>query len=191
MNNLIGIAVGSAFVSNIVLSQFLGICPFLGVSKKIETAVKMGVAVLTVVTIASLVNALIYRFLLVPFDLQYLQTIVFVFVIAGLVQGTEVIIKKKLPRLYDAFGIYLPLITTNCAILGVAITNIQKSYGIIESTVNGFATGIGFFLSIAILAGLREKMEYNNIPKAFKGMPNVLLTAGLMAIAFFGFSSFK
>lgn len=191
MASLIGIAIGSAFISNVVLSQFLGICPFLGVSKKIKTAVGMGSAVVFVITLASLVASLIYKFILVPLDITYLQTIVFILVIAALVQFVEMFLKKSMPALYQALGVYLPLITTNCAVLGVALTNVQKSYGILESVVNGFATAFGFLISITILAGLREKMEYNNIPKAFKGMPIVLVTAGLMAIAFFGFSGLK
>jgi len=191
MGSLIGIAIGSAFISNVVLSQFLGICPFLGVSKKIKTAVGMGSAVVFVITLASLVASLIYKFILVPLDITYLQTIVFILVIAALVQFVEMFLKKSMQSLYQALGVYLPLITTNCAVLGVALTNVQKSYGILESVVNGFATAVGFLISITILAGLREKMEYNNVPKSFKGMPIVLLTAGLMAIAFFGFSGLK
>ena len=191
MVNLLGIAIGSAFISNVVLSQFLGICPFLGVSKKVKTAVGMGSAVVFVITLASLVASLIYKFILVPLDITYLQTIVFILVIAALVQFVEMFLKKSMQSLYQALGVYLPLITTNCAVLGVALTNVQKSYGILESVVNGFATAVGFLISITILAGLREKMEYNNVPKAFRGMPIVLLTAGLMAIAFFGFSGLK
>lgn len=191
MGNLLAIAIGSAFISNVVLSQFLGICPFLGVSKKVKTAVGMGSAVVFVITLASLVASVIYKFILVPLDITYLQTIVFILVIAALVQFVEMFLKKSMQSLYQALGVYLPLITTNCAVLGVALTNVQKSYGILESVVNGFATAVGFLVSITILAGLREKMEYNKIPKAFQGMPHVLLTAGLMAIAFFGFSGLK
>ena len=191
MGNLLAIAIGSAFISNVVLSQFLGICPFLGVSKKVKTALGMGSAVVFVITLASFVASVIYKFILVPLNITYLQTIVFILVIAALVQFVEMFLKKSIPSLYQALGVYLPLITTNCAVLGVALTNVQKSYGIIESVVNGLATAVGFLISITILAGLREKMEYNNIPKAFKGMPHVLLTAGLMAIAFFGFSGLK
>lgn len=191
MANLLAIAIGSAFISNVVLSQFLGICPFLGVSKKVKTAVGMGGAVVFVITLASLVASLIYKFILVPLDITYLQTIVFILVIAALVQFVEMFLKKSMQSLYQALGVYLPLITTNCAVLGVALTNVQKSYGILESVVNGFATAVGFLISITILAGLREKMEYNKIPKSFKGMPIVLVTAGLMAIAFFGFSGLK
>ena len=191
MGNLLAIAIGSAFISNVVLSQFLGICPFLGVSKKVKTALGMGSAVVFVITLASFVASVIYKFILVPLNITYLQTIVFILVIAALVQFVEMFLKKSIPSLYQALGVYLPLITTNCAVLGVALTNVQKSYGIIESVVNGLATAVGFLILITILAGLREKMEYNNIPKAFQGMPHVLLTAGLMAIAFFGFSGLK
>ena len=191
MGNLLAIAIGSAFISNVVLSQFLGICPFLGVSKKVKTALGMGSAVVFVITLASFVASVIYKFILVPLNITYLQTIVFILVIAALVQFVEMFLKKSIPSLYQALGVYLPLITTNCAVRGVALTNVQKSYGIIESVVNGLATAVGFLISITILAGLREKMEYNNIPKAFQGMPHVLLTAGLMAIAFFGFSGLK
>ena len=191
MGNLLAIAIGSAFISNVVLSQFLGICPFLGVSKKVKTALGMGSAVVFVITLASFVASVIYKFILVPLNITYLQTIVFILVIAALVQFVEMFLKKSIPSLYQALGVYLPLITTNCAVLGVALTNVQKSYGIIESVVNGLATAVGFLISITILAGLREKMEYNNIPKTFQGMPHVLLTAGLMAIAFFGFSGLK
>ena len=191
MGNLLAIAIGSAFISNVVLSQFLGICPFRAVSKKVKTALGMGSAVGFVITRASFVASVIYKFILVPLNITYLQTIVFILVIAALVQFVEMFLKKSIPSLYQALGVYLPLITTNCAVLGVALTNVQKSYGIIESVVNGLATAVGFLISITILAGLREKMEYNNIPKAFRGMPHVLLTAGLMAIAFFGFSGLK
>ena len=191
MGNLLAIAIGSAFISNVVLSQFLGICPFLGVSKKVKTALGMGSAVVFVITLASFVASVIYKFILVPLNITYLQTIVFILVIAALVQFVEMFLKKSIPSLYQALGVYLPLITTNCAVLGVALTTVHTSYGIIESVVNGLATAVGFLISITILAGLREKMEYNNIPKAFQGMPHVLLTAGLMAIAFFGFSGLK
>ena len=188
MSNLILIALGSALVNNVVLSQFLGLCPFLGVSKKTKTAAGMGTAVIFVITLASFVAALIYRYILEPLDVTYLKTIVFILVIAALVQFVEMFLKKNMVSLYESLGVYLPLITTNCAVLGVALTNVQKSYGIAESVVNGFATAVGFTISIVILAGLREKMEYNDIPKPFQGMPIVLVTAGLMAIAFCGFS---
>lgn len=188
MGNLILIAVGSALVSNVVLSQFLGICSFLGVSKKTETAVGMGGAVIFVITLASLVAGLLYDFILEPLGFDYLKTIVFILVIAALVQIVEMFLKKFVKSLYNALGVYLPLITTNCAVLGVAINNAQDGYNLIESVVNGFATGVGYLIAIVLLAGIREKMEYNDIPESFKGMPIVLLTSTLMAIAFFGFS---
>ena len=188
MKELLIIAIGSALVNNVVLSQFLGICPFLGVSKKIETAAGMGGAVIFVITIASFITSLIYRFILMPTGFEYLQTIVFILVIAALVQFVEMFLKKTMPALYQSLGVYLPLITTNCAVLGVALVNVQKSYNVIQGTVNGLATAIGFTISITLMAGIREKIEYNDIPKSFQGFPIVLLTAGLMAIAFFGFS---
>ena len=188
MKELILIAIGAALVNNVVLSQFLGICAFLGVSKKMDTAAGMGGAVIFVLTISSFVTSLIYKFILAPAELDYLKTIVFILVIAALVQFVEMFLKKAMPSLYQALGVYLPLITTNCAVLGVAITNVQKEYGILTGIVNGFATALGFTIAIVILAGLREKMEYNEVPESFKGMPMVLLTAGLMAIAFCGFS---
>ena len=195
MKELLLIAIGSAIVNNVVLSQFLGICPFLGVSKKTETAAGMGGAVVFVITISSFVTALIYKFILANsylmskgIDLTYLQTIVFILIIAALVQFVEMFLKKGMPALYQSLGVYLPLITTNCAVLGVALTNVQKSYNILQGTVNGFATAVGFTISITLMAGIREKIEFNDVPESFKGFPTVLLTAGLMAIAFFGFS---
>ena len=187
MRELLMIAIGSAIVNNVVLSQFLGLCPFLGVSKKINTAAGMGGAVIFVLTISSLITSLIYKFVLVATGTEYLQTIVFILVIAALVQLVEMFMKKVLPPLYQALGVYLPLITTNCAVLGVAITNVQENYSILEGVVNGFATAVGFTIAIVLMAGLREKMEYNDVPKAFQGMPIVLLTAMLMSIAFTGF----
>ena len=188
MKELLIIIIGSALVNNVVLSQFLGLCPFFGVSKKIETAGGMGAAVIFVITLSSFVTSIIYNAILVPTTLEYLQTIVFILIIAALVQFVEMFLKKCMPSLYQALGVYLPLITTNCAVLGVAIINVQKDYNILESTVNGFATAVGFTISIVLMAGIREKIQYNDIPKAFQGFPIVLLTAGLMAIAFFGFS---
>ena len=188
MKTLILIAIGSALVNNVVLSQFLGLCPFLGVSKKIKTASGMGAAVIFVFTISSLLASVIYNFVLVPLNITYLNTIVFILVIAALVQFVEMVLKKVSPPLYQALGVYLPLITTNCAVLGVALTNVSKEYDILTSTVNGFATALGFTIAIVILAGVRERTEHNDIPKAFKGMPITLITAGLMAIAFIGFS---
>ena len=188
MAELILIAVGSALVSNVVLSQFLGICSFLGVSKKTETAVGMGGAVIFVITLASLVAGLLYEFILRPLGFDYLNTIVFILVIAALVQIVEMFLKKFVPSLYNALGEYLPLITTNCAVLGVALNNVQYEYNLLEGVVNGFATGVGYLIAIVLLAGIREKMEYNDIPESFKGMPIVLLTSTLMAIAFYGFA---
>lgn len=188
MSELIIIALGAALVNNVVLSQFLGLCPFLGVSRKTNTAAGMGTAVIFVITLASFVAAIIYRFVLDPLGLDYLKTIVFILVIAALVQFVEMFLKKFMPSLYEALGVYLPLITTNCAVLGVALNNVQASYGILESVVNSFATAAGFTIAIVILAGIREKIEYNDVPEPFKGMPIVLVTAGLMAIAFCGFS---
>lgn len=189
--NLVGLMITASLVNNVVLSQFLGLCPFLGVSKKTDTALGMGGACIFVITLASLVCSTIYKFILAPLDLGYLQTIVFILVIAMLVQFVEMILKKYIVSLYQALGVYLPLITTNCAVLGVALNNVTDGYTILESTITGFATAIGFTIAIVILAGLREKMEYNDIPAPFKGMPLVLLTSGLMAIAFTGFSALK
>ena len=188
IKELLVILIASSLVNNVVLSQFLGLCPFLGVSKKTETATGMGVAVIFVITLASAVAGAIYQFILQPFHIEYLQTIVFILVIAALVQFVEMFLKKFIPGLYQSLGVYLPLITTNCAVLGVALTNVQKNYGIVTGVVNGFATAVGFTISIIILAGIREKLKYNDIPESFQGMPIVLVTAGLMAIAFCGFS---
>ncbi len=188
VKDLLVILISSSLVSNVVLSQFLGLCPFLGVSKKINTAAGMGGAIIFVITLSSAIAGVIYQYVLTPFHMEYLQTIVFILVIAALVQFVEMFLKKFVKPLYQALGVYLPLITTNCAVLGVALTNVQKEYGILAGTVNGFATALGFMIAIVILAGIREKMVYNDIPESFKGMPNVLLTAGLMAIAFCGFS---
>ena len=191
MQELLMIGIGAAFINNVVLNQFLGLCPFLGVSKKVETAAGMGGAVIFVITISSFITGLLYEFLLEPMNVTYLQTIVFILVIAALVQFVEMFLKKVSPGLYNALGVYLPLITTNCAVLGVALINVQKSYSLIEGVVNGFATAFGFTVSIILMAGIREKTEHNDVPAAFKGSPIVLLTACLMAIAFFGFSGLK
>ena len=188
MRELLLIAIGSALVNNVVLSQFLGLCPFLGVSKKMDTAAGMGGAVIFVLTLSSVCTSLIYKFILVKTGMEYLQTIVFILVIAALVQLVEMFLKKTIAALYKSLGVYLPLITTNCAVLGVALLNVQNDYNVLEGTVNGFATAVGFTIAIVLMAGLREKIEYNDIPKPFQGMPIVLLTAGLMSIAFFGFS---
>ena len=188
MKELFMIGVGAAFINNVVLSQFLGICAFLGVSKKTGTAAGMGAAVVFVITLSSLITGVLYRFILVPLNVEYLQTIV---IIAALVQFVEMALKKYSHALYEALGVYLPLITTNCAVLGVALINVQRNYSILEGVVYGFATAAGFFIAIVLMAGIREKIEDNDIPESFKGTPIVLLTACLMAIAFFGFSGLK
>lgn len=180
----------TALINNIVLSQFLGICPFLGVSKNIKTAAGMGGAVVFVITIASAVTSLLYNFVLVKLDLTYLKTIVFIMVIAFLVQLVELFLKKAVPALYKSLGVYLPLITTNCAVLGTALTNVQQSNDFITSVVTGIGTALGFCIAIVIMAGVREKTENNNFPESFKGTPAVLMTACLMSIAFYGFNVF-
>ena len=185
---LILLLLAGIFVNNYVLSQFLGICPFLGVSKKVDTAAGMGMAVIFVIVLACAASWLVYNLILVPLHIEYLYNIAFILVIASLVQFVEMFLKKAAPALYQALGVFLPLITTNCAVLGVALNNVQDGYNLLESVVNGFATGVGYLIAIVLLAGIREKMEYNDIPESFKGMPIVLLTSTLMAIAFFGFS---
>lgn len=187
IKELLIIAVSAALINNVVLSTFYGLCPFLGVSKQLKTAAGMGAAVVFVITLASFVASVIYIYILDRLGVGYLKTIVFILVIAALVQFVEMFLKKMMPALYSALGVYLPLITTNCAVLGTALTNVKEDYNVLYSVVNGFATALGFAIAICILAGIREKIEYNNIPKAFKGMPIVLLSAGLMAIAFYGF----
>lgn len=181
----------TALINNVVLSQFLGLCPFLGVSKNVKTAAGMGAAVIFVITMASALTNLLYAFVLVPLELKYMETIVFILVIAALVQLVEMALKKLSHGLYAALGVYLPLITTNCAVLGVALTNVQNDCNFLESVVAGFGTAVGFAIAILILAGIREKMAHNDVPKAFQGMPIVLVTAGLMAIAFSGFSGLQ
>ncbi len=181
----------TALINNVVLSQFLGLCPFLGVSKSVKTATGMGGAVIFVITVASALTSVINTFMLVPLELEYMQTIVFILVIAALVQLVEMALKKLSYGLYAALGVYLPLITTNCAVLGVALTNVQDGNNLLMSIVAGFGTALGFSIAILILAGLREKMAHNQVPKAFQGMPIVLVTAGLMAIAFYGFSGLQ
>ena len=181
--------VTTMLINNVVLSQFMGLCPFLGVSKQIKTALGMGAAVIFVITASSAVTAVLYRYVLLRYDLTYLNTIVFIVVIAALVQFVEMILRKFSPALYRALGVYLPLITTNCAVLWVALTNVQKDASVGMSVLNGFGTAAGFALSILLLAGIREKTAHSPVPKAFRGMPITLLTAGLMAIAFFGFKS--
>ena len=186
--SLLLIIITTALVNNVVLSQFLGICSFLGVSKQIKTSLSLGVAVIFVITLSSGVASLLYDFLLVPLHLEYLETIVFILVIAALVQFVEMFLKKVMPPLYNALGVYLPLITTNCAVLGVSLNCVTKGYNILEGVVYGFSTAVGFTIAIVIMAGIREKIEYNDISESFQGTPIVLLTAALMSIAFFGFS---
>lgn len=187
--SLILIIVTTALVNNVVLSQFLGICSFLGVSKQIKTSASLGGAVIFVMAISSAVANLLYTFLLEPLHLEYLETIVFILVIAALVQMVEMFLKKTSPAIYQALGIYLPLITTNCAVLGVAITNVQNSYGFIESVTAGIGTAVGYTIAIVLLAGIRERIDESSIPAPFRGAPVVLLSAALMAIAFMGFGS--
>lgn len=188
MKELIMIIVGSALVNNVVLSRFLGLCPFIGVSKKTNTAAGMGAAVVFVITVASAVCSVIYNQILVRFGMEYLQTIVFILVIACLVQFVELVLKKYSRSLYSALGVYLPLITTNCAVLGVALINVTENYNVFYSIINGLGTSIGFTIAIVIIAGIRERIEFNDVPKSFQGSPIVLVTASLMAIAFFGFA---
>ena len=182
------IFISAIFVNNIVLSQFLGICPFLGVSKKIETALGMGAAVAFVLTLATIVTYIVQIYLLNPFGLQYLQTLAFILVIAALVQMVEIIMKKLSPALYQALGIFLPLITTNCAVLGVAILVIQKDFDLLTGVVYAFSTALGFALAMVLFAGIREQLSLVNIPKGMQGMAIALVTAGLLAMAFMGFS---
>lgn len=182
------VLLSTALINNVVLSQFLGICPFLGVSKNVKTAAGMGGAVVFVITIASAVTNLLYTYVIKKLGIEYLNTIIFILVIAALVQFIELFLKKAMPKLHQSLGVYLPLITTNCAVLGVALTNVQESNDFITSVVTGFGTACGFAISIIILAGIREKTENNDVPESFKGTPSVLLTACLMAIAFYGFA---
>lgn len=186
--SLILIIITTALVNNVVLSQFLGICSFLGVSKQIKTSLSLGVAVIFVITLSSGVASLLYDFLLVPLHLEYLETIVFILVIAALVQIVEMFLKKTSPAIYNALGIYLPLITTNCAVLGVALTNVQDGYNFIQSVTAGFGTAVGYTISIVLLAGIRERIDEASVPLPFHGAPVVLLSAALMSIAFMGFA---
>jgi len=187
MASLITIIISQIFINNYVMSRFLGLCPFLGVSKKLDSAVGMGIAVTFVMTVASAFTYLVYHFLLVPCGLEYLYNIAFILVIASLVQFVEMFIQKVSPSLYSALGVYLPLITTNCAVLGVAVLNMQNEYSLLESVVSGFAGGLGFFMGIVLFSSIRERIDENLIPKAFRGFPIALISAGLMAIAFLGF----
>ncbi len=186
--NLFSIFITALLVNNIIFSQFLGICPFLGVSKKIETATGMGLAVIFVIVLSSIITYIVQVAVLIPLGLGYLQTIAFILIIAALVQFVEMFLKKSSPGLYKALGVFLPLITTNCAVLGVAILNIQKEFTFIESIVNSFATSAGFLLAIVLFAGVREKVDSADVPESLKGSPIALVAAGLMSIAFLGFS---
>ena len=185
---LLAITLGAILANNFIFSQFLGICPFLGVSKKVDTAVGMGFAVTFVMGLASAITWAVYNFILVPLDLKYMQTVAFILVIASLVQFIEMFLQKSMPSLYTALGVYLPLITTNCAVLGVALLNIQESYNFIESVVYGITGGIGFLVAIVLFASIRERLVFAEYPKSFEGFPIALVTAGLMALAFMGFS---
>lgn len=187
--NLFAIFIGSIFVNNIVFTRFLGCCPFLGVSSKLDTAKGMGFAVIFVITFASIMTWLTFNFILVPLNLEYLYTLAFILIIAALVQFVEIVMKKLMPPLYKSLGIFLPLITTNCAVLGVAVINMNEHYGFITSIVNALGTAIGYMIAIVMMAGIREKFEYNTaMPRCLRGLPIALITAGLMSIAFMGFS---
>ena len=191
ITNLLAITLGAILANNFIFSQFLGICPFLGVSKKVDTAVGMGVAVTFVMGLASAVCYAVNEFILVKFNLEYMQTVAFILVIASLVQFIEMFLQKSMPSLYTALGVYLPLITTNCAVLGVALLNIQNNYNFIESVVYGITGGLGFLLAIVLFASIRERLVFADYPKSFEGFPIALVTAGLMALAFMGFSGLK
>lgn len=191
LGNLFSIIVGAIFINNFIFAKFLGICPFMGVSKKVESSIGMGMAVAFVMTLASAVTWIVYNFLLVPYGLEYLQTITFILIIASLVQFVEMAIQKTSPHLYKALGVFLPLITTNCAVLGVAILNIQQGFNFIETVVNGFAGAVGFTLALVLLAGIRERLEYADIPRPFQGVPIAFISAGLLAMAFMGFSGMQ
>ena len=188
---LLAITLGAILANNFIFSQFLGICPFLGVSKKVDTAVGMGIAVTFVMGLASAITWLVNTFILIPFDLGYMQTVAFILVIAALVQFIEMSLQKSMPSLYTALGVYLPLITTNCAVLGVALLNIQNNYNFISSVVYGITGGLGFLLAIVLFASIRERLVFADYPKSFEGFPIALVTAGLMALAFMGFSGLK
>ena len=188
---LLAITLGAVLANNFIFSQFLGICPFLGVSKKVDTAIGMGIAVTFVMGLASAVCFLVNNFILIPLDLGYMQTVAFILVIASLVQFIEMFLQKAMPSLYTALGVYLPLITTNCAVLGVVLLNVQSNYNFISSVVYGITGGIGFLVAIVLFASIREKLVFADYPKSFEGFPIALVTAGLMALAFMGFSGLK
>lgn len=187
MENIIILMISAILVENFVLVQFLGICPFLGVSKKLSTAIGMSVAVVFVMTIASAATWLVNEYLLAPYGLEYLQTIAFILVIAALVQLVETVMKKLMPSLYKALGIYLPLITTNCAVLGVALMNMERKYSLLNSVIYSFGAGLGFTLALVLFSGVRERIEHNDIPESLKGLPITLIAAALVSVAFFGF----
>ncbi|MBE7000181.1 MAG: electron transport complex subunit RsxA [Clostridia bacterium] len=191
LTSIFALSVGAVLVNNFVLVKFLGICPFMGTSKRTDTAVSMGVAVTFVMTAASMLTWFFNDLFLIPFELEYLQTIVFILVIASLVQLVEMVLRKLSPPLYSALGIYLPLITTNCAVLGVALLNIQEGYNFLESTLNGFMSGVGFLLALVLFSGVRERMAFADCPKPFRGLPIALIAASLLAMAFMGFSGLK
>ena len=191
LGNLISIVIGAIFINNFVFAKFLGICPFMGVSKKVESSIGMGMAVAFVMTLASAVTWLIYYFMLVPFGLEYLLTIMFILIIASLVQFVEMAIQKTSPSLYKALGVFLPLITTNCAVLGVAILNVQEGFNFIETIINSFAVAVGFTLALVLLAGIRERLEYADVPRPFQGVPIAFVSAGLLAMAFMGFAGMQ
>lgn len=191
IGQLLSIALGAILVNNFVLSQFLGICPFMGVSKKIDTALGMGMAVIFVMGVASAVNYPINQFILVPNGLEFMQTVTYILVIASLVQFVEMFLQKAMPALYEALGVYLPLITTNCAVLGVVLQNTQKSYNFVESLTYGVTGGIGFMIAIVLFASVRERLEFANCPKSFEGFPMALVAASLLSLAFMGFSGLK
>lgn len=191
LGRLFSIIIGSILINNVIFARFLGICPFMGVSKKVESSIGMGMAVTFVMTLASAVTFIVHRFLLAPYNLEYLQTIAFILIIASLVQFVEMAIEKLSPSLYKALGVFLPLITTNCAVLGIAILNIQDEYNFIETTVNGFAAAVGFTVALILLAGTRERLEYANVPKSFRGVAIAFISAGILAMAFMGFSGIK
>ena len=191
LTNILSIALGAILVNNFIFSQFLGCCPFLGVSKKVDTAVGMGVAVTFVMGLASAVCFVVNKYILIPLDLAYMQTVAFILVIASLVQFIEMFLQKAMPALYTALGVYLPLITTNCAVLGVVLLNVQNGYNFIESVVYGITGGLGFLLAIVLFASVRERVEFADYPECFKGFPICLVSAALVALAFMGFSGMK
>ncbi len=187
--SLIAVVIGAIFVNNVVLSQFLGICPFLGVSSKVNTSLGMGMAVTFVMALSAVVTWCLQQYVLVPFGIEYMQTIVFILVIAALVQMVEIVLKKVSPALYQALGIFLPLITTNCAVLGIAILMIQKDMGLLTGVIYSVATALGFALALVLFAGIRERLEIEDVPQSFRGVPIALVTAGLLAMAFMGFAN--